>query len=536
MDHGWKVFSLTISPVAGKDGTRWLASGGGFKVRLWDPETGANKTPPSLRRHLEEVELNVKRVEWLDSQHLIIGFEDTTPLVWNVQTDQRLTPAEYATIKEQTVGLNRSDIQKRELPGAIRQQLEALTEERGRENYVLGSDCLTSVAWLDSRRVATAHYDGRVRIWDSEAAKEITPAGLIGHGYGRTEVVWLNSRRLASGGGDQWVRIWHIDAERNQTFEGFAEQEDSAPKGITVASLEEDLLATIGGEDFPGPDGSVRIWGTKTGQDRTPMGFNMHRPRASALAQLDAQIVAIGYENGRVEIRDLKTGNNVTSPTLNGHSCGNAWFGFPGTREVTALSWLHASQLASGTMDGKVKIWDTLKGDVTPPKLAARHAEFGLYGLEWLDSHRLVIVGNEDVEIWDLTADQGYTPAGSVGRGDLSTPFSRLQKGRIACIGWYGRVKILDTEWLGDITPTVFSREPDRRVMALTGVGEHLLATLDEQHWLQIWDVDCERTIASTIVHDARSMRFDTVRRELQVFTACETGRLMSVQFSLPGF
>jgi WD40 repeat protein len=174
-----EVSCVAFSP----DGKRVASSSRDQSVHIWDAFTGADQG--TLLGHEDRVECVAFSP---DGRHVASGSWDGTVRVWDVT---RL--AEVAGLR----GHENIDVvvwyQKRRL---------LITCLRGHE------DAVSSLAYCpDGRFLATASWDGTVRVWDAAGGAELLT--LRGHEGGVWGVAFSpDGRRIASGARDWTVRVW----------------------------------------------------------------------------------------------------------------------------------------------------------------------------------------------------------------------------------------------------------------------------------------------------------------------------------------
>jgi WD40 repeat protein len=177
----------------------------------------------------------------------------------------------------------------------------------------------------DGQLLASGGEDGTVRLWDTTSGRAL--ATLHEH----TDGIWSvalssDGRLLASGGGDGTLRVWDSLSRRQvATLQGHA-----GAVGSLALSADGHLLAS-GGEDA-----TVRLWSLTGVDDR----------------------------------RDAMLGTQETNTwralaTLHGH-VGAVW--------GVALS-ADGHLVASGSLDGTVKLWETGSGTCLRTLRTERHYE-----------------------------------------------------------------------------------------------------------------------------------------------------------------
>ncbi len=190
-----------VGPVMFSPDGRTLASGTGWKVRLWDVETGENTA--ILEGHTNIV----NSVAFLpDGTTLASGSSDQTVKLWDIKTEQNI-----ATLEGHT-------------------------------------SAVTSVSYSpDGRTLASGAKDYTIRLWDVSTGETISI--LEGYTNSVTSVVYSpDGSALASGAG-KTIRLWDVETKGNIiTFEGHTAGVNSVaflPYGTTLASGSEDGTALL---------------------------------------------------------------------------------------------------------------------------------------------------------------------------------------------------------------------------------------------------------------------------------------------------
>ena len=199
----------------------------------------------------------------------------------------------------------------------------------------------------DGSLLATAGYDGLVRVWD--VATRQPKHDLRKHkGWARAVAFAADGTRLASGGEDGVIVIW--DPTTGGEMRSFAAHEAAvtclafSPDGRTLASGGNDTL--------------VKLWDPAAGTERAKLEGHGDAVWSVAYAA-DGNTLASGGADRTVR---LWAADGAPRATLAGHK---DW--------VTSLAFSpDGSRLVSGGMDGAVKLWDpAARGEQEGPEKAA---------------------------------------------------------------------------------------------------------------------------------------------------------------------
>jgi WD40 repeat protein len=299
--HTNTVDAMAVAP----DGS-WLASGGGWTVRVWDMATGNQRAawthPPGSVTAI---------VAAPDGSWLATGGNDGTVRIWDVATGHQ-----RATLKR---------------PATLR--LPALRESTAFKRPSPMVDAMAVAP--DGSWLVTGGPDKMVRIWDVAARRQ--RATLVGPAWVSAVAVAPDGSWLASGGWDGMVRIWDVATGHQRTtlsHPGMVWGVAVVPDGSWVA-------ASCG-------DRTVRIWDVATGQERAVLPG----PALTVTVAPDGSWLATCSLEGVVKILDVATGQQ------------RAMLIGPATAEETSTARTQmvmapdGSWLATGGDDGQVRIWD----------------------------------------------------------------------------------------------------------------------------------------------------------------------------------
>jgi eukaryotic-like serine/threonine-protein kinase len=440
--HAGPVYSVAFSP----DSKRLASASDDQAVKIWDSATG--KELCSLKGHAGPV---YSVAFSPDGKRLASASADQTVKIWNSATGKELCSL------------------------------------KGHAGSVY------SVAFSpDGQRLASASADQTVKIWDSSTGKELS--SLKGHASLVTSVAFSpDGRRLASGSDDRTAKIWDSATSK----ELFSLKRDArvlsvafSPDGKRLASASDDKTVTISdsetgkkllllkgdaeqvargaispdGQRFTSavtfsPDGRrlasgnydqvVKIWDTTTGKELFVLKGHADWVMSVAFSP-DGQHLASASFDGKVKIWDCTTGKELfalgSDPKI-----VQFWDSTHG-KEVAVLagaSGEHAAsvmsvafspdgrRLASGSFDGKVRIWDNATGN----ELFAGHINWPASVAFSPDGQQLASGSNDNtVKIWDTASGEELLSIKGGGAIALSADGRRLASGDDE-----GTVKIWDS-------------------------------------------------------------------------------------------
>ena len=241
----------------------------------------------------------------------------------------------------------------------------------------------------DGKRLATACWDGKVRVWDTERwtlldespqygdhvyCAEFSPDGRrIAYAGGYS--IWANSRVTS-------VRIWDLESREVRSLEGHTQCVFGVawnPKG--------DLLASCGW------DGQVILWDVASG---LPLARLEPGARPRALLQLsfspDGHSLAIAGSESTAHpwAQVLEVPTLRVRYDLAGHSKG-----------ICGLAFSHDGQyLATAALDGMVKVWPA---EPLPPYLSLEGHDQPVWAVAFSPNGDYVATGSLDqtAKIWD---------------------------------------------------------------------------------------------------------------------------------------
>jgi len=229
--------------------------------------------------------------------------------------------------------------------------LEEFTPPRRLEGH-LGQ--VFTLSWSpDSTLLASgASNENTIRIWDVRAGRQVR--ALNGHtDWIRVVAFSPDGKLLVSGSIDTTIKIWDVTTwnvvSTLRGHSGFISTVAFTPDGKSLASSSS--------------DGRVLMWDIVTGSQRSSFTFTPALDLttgaplwATGLSfSADGKLLAVGLENGSIQLVDAATGENVR--TLTGHR------GIVVSRGVQFAP--DGKLLATASFDGTVRLWDVASGTQT---------------------------------------------------------------------------------------------------------------------------------------------------------------------------
>lgn len=236
----------------------------------------------------------------------------------------------------------------------------------------------------DMRRVFSAGDDGRLRVWDLAASREVQNLSAGGAAI-RALALGPDDRLALTGGGDYTtpdfaLRLWDLGAGRVvQTMTGHE-------RAVNTLGLTADGQWAVSASD----DQTVRVWDTDG--HRPPFIFREHAaPVSAATLTPDGRFVFSGGLDQVVQVWERDTGRVVR--VLRGHE-----------GKVTALDVRGGRPLClSGSADRTVRLWDAGSGRC----LRVLRGHLGEVNAVRLSrDRRTALSGGSDrtIRLWDLVS------------------------------------------------------------------------------------------------------------------------------------
>jgi WD40 repeat protein/transcriptional regulator with XRE-family HTH domain len=371
-----RVWSLSFSP----NGALLVSSGSDGTVRIWD--TASWECVRVLEHATERVIVKAA----LHPDGLVVascGEEDGLIKLWGVHSGECLITRPRHTIGQASIAFNQDGTVLASGSSAGMVELWEVGGVAGLSPLKLlqaHRKFVSTIAFAQHNRLASASYAGRVKLWDVRSGKLLTTF----QGYSRV-VNALSftpaSDRLVLGDNNGLVQRWDIASGRCLSS---GQGHTGTVRGIAM-SADGSLFATSG------DDQRIVLWNSASGLQLTAM--EGHTSIVIALAfGITGRLLASGSADNEIRCWRLEALSRTPVSTLLG----------VGPDMVTTLAFAPDGRtLASGHTNGAIWLWDVARG-----LCRQRLQQDGLVAaLQFsADGQTLASSGNTSLSWWDVTS------------------------------------------------------------------------------------------------------------------------------------
>jgi WD40 repeat protein len=438
VEEGW-IWSVAFSP----DG-RFLASSANRIVNLWDTQTG--ECLHTLRGYTDRV-FSVSFSP--DGRLLATGSEDHLIRIWEVRTGTLLH-----TLKGHA--------------NEVRSVSFSPVERRVKKSRVQNS---TLPSWL----LASASFDGTVRLWDARTGQALQV--LEGHHHWVWSVAFSpDGQTLASSGSDRTVRLWDVTTGASlHALNGHSQ-------AVRTVAFGADGRTVISGSD----DRTLRLWDYRTGEClRVLHGHNSWI--SSVAVSPHNNLLASGSEDQSVRLWDSRS--RLCIKTLQGYSDGVWSVAFNPQGTV----------LASGSQDRMVRLWDRHTGTLL--RSLSGHSSW-VWSVVFHPTQPILASSSEDgtIKFWNTITYQeirtlkGHQDAvlSVLFHPDGETTFSGSLDGTIQC--WNVQTGDCEKTWMG--------HSGGIWCIDISKDGKYLVSGSQDQT-IKLWNVETDECLKTFFGHQA---------------------------------
>ncbi len=420
---------------------------------------------------------------------------------------------------------------------------------------VLGS--VRSVAFSsDRRRIAAAHDDGTVGLYDARTGRELR--SLVGHVGAVTSVAFDTAGgRILSGGLDRTVRVWDANSGKPiRVLRGHARPIMSVafrPGSDQAASSEHGPYETFLGEGFV-----LKLWDLASGREvhtlhhrhgwsYTAVAFSPDGRRLYTAANWGGLLRVWDPDTGKV-VEERSIPENCAALAVSPTDGRLAWGGYgdvylasanpaAGSRQlrghaggVVGLAFSpDGTRLASASRDGTVKVWRVADGS----ELAHLRGHTGVVtSVAFGPDGKALVTGSEDgtVKVWHLASEPAPFPRGT------GTPATRVRfapDGQRFAVASFFFVVVFDATSL----QPVFKIDLKGGIVALAYSGDsRLLVGSPSADEIRVWSAETGKPVATIQAHSGgvQAVAFGSGH---QLAAACADGtvRLWDADTGRPG-
>ncbi len=264
----------------------------------------------------------------------------------------------------------------------------------------VASDTITTIMWSpNGQLIAFAHTDGVIEIYDASSDEIIQV--LIGHTDSITDMAWRHdATQLASASIDETVRIWDVTS---------GEIVHILPHDDLVLGVIWSLDGTKVITGTAQLNSNLHIWDSTT-------GILMQEVEAATLGRMawsaDGVYLASASPGFSIEFYDASTFAFVQffdHPEVANATSGHVSF----VNLIVEWNPVVSNEIASGSMGGIVRVWDSSSGQIVLDLRGNDETEFDfdrspIIDLEYvLNGEQLAsISGNGTIRIWDAATGE----------------------------------------------------------------------------------------------------------------------------------
>jgi WD40 repeat protein len=361
-----------------------------------------------------------------------------------------------------------------EASSAMVQALEVARRSGAKAILRGGADGVRTIAFSpDGSTLASADFDGALRLWDTKARTTLGEP-LLGH----TNEVWglafsPDGEVLASSSFDGTVRLWSVEEEGPlgapiDADVGAVRSVAFSPDGRTVA--------------LGGSDDTVRLWEVGERRSAAPP-LQGHRSSVMSVAfSPDGRTLASGGADRAVWLWDLRPGK-PRGRALDGH-----------VGKVVSVAFSPDGRtLASSDLAGDVRLWDARTGE---PRGEALQSETGeVWSVAFSPDGRTLASSGFDgtVRLWDVRAGRVSSDA-LRGHSRAVIAVAYASDGTLASASFDGTARLWDVRKQSRLGEPLGSHE-DRVTTLASSPDGRTLASGGFDRAIRLWDLRSRKSL-----------------------------------------
>ncbi len=335
----------------------------------------------------------------------------------------------------------------------------------------------------DSDSVLTTAYGGLTQRWNSKTGEPLSDP----EAYGPNKVAGLSGIPHSLRNGLHHHFYYEDRYLQSMLGRTYIEGE---PVAAAVSDDGETLVTGC-------KDGALRVWSTMTGtQVRDPID-DLRAPVTALALDRRTTVVAVGYEDGSVELRDFETGQSRGLQAMH-------------ESEVSTLSWSPDDHtLASGSIDGMARLWRLTKqpslSPLLPNEKKVTHLAFSANGKILASGGR-----SNAAFLWEVeTGRQLGEPLRHIDSNSAGLMLSWVNSGKLVTTGSHD-----DTARVWDPRTSQMLTKPLKHgsMCYAFALRPDASACLMGSRSARVWDLEEGQPLTSFLPHgsDVRSAAFDS--------------------------
>ncbi|MEL6458729.1 MAG: hypothetical protein AAFQ91_10835 [Cyanobacteria bacterium J06621_15] len=466
--HKRKVYNVSFNP---KDKNQFASSSADGTIRIWTLEPNEenkykfNELPKKHKGKVYSLSYSS------DGQVLASSSLDKTIRLWNPQTGEQIrSPLTGHTNKVYSIDFNpqnTTQLASGSTDGTVR-----LWDTKTGENRILSNRNynVDSISFSpDGKKLASGSADGTVHIWNLEAGTEFNTRNR--HKFSTYSVIFSpDSKTLASAGFDNTIKLWDVATGKEITT--ITGHKDWVYE-VTFNPLDNTKLASSSA------DGTIRIWDISKVQSITTLVGHQNWVNSVVFNPQNNTQLASASVDGTIKLWDINTGKKRELPTTKHKRINSISFSSDG------------KTLASSNADGSIQLWDTqTRKEIKPSSgesLAGHENWVNSVSFNPQNDTELVSGSNDEtIKVWNIkTGEQKYIKKG---RSEFDAVSFSFDGETIAAASFDNTIKLWDAQ-TGENNRTL--KGHNNKVSSISFSRDNkLLASASYDKTVKIWNLE----------------------------------------------